>query len=69
MALGDKQVWVLGEPHLSNEGLVIIWTLGKPYVVIDSVAAPPAVEGGAQYLVMGAKVKIGGAQNIMIGFP
>jgi len=50
MALGDKQVWVLGEPHLSNEGLVIIWSLGRPYVVIDSVAAPPVAEGGAQYI-------------------
>ena len=50
MALGDKQVWVLGEPHLSNEGLVIIWSLGRPYVVIDSVVAAPAAEGGAQYV-------------------
>jgi len=38
MALADKQVWVLGEPHLSNEDAVIIWSLGRPYVVIDSVA-------------------------------
>ncbi len=38
MALGDKQVWVLGEPHLTNEDNVVIWSLGSPYVVIDSVA-------------------------------
>ena len=43
------------------------------HCLVAMVAYTPAVapeeEGGAQYLVMGAEIKTGGAQNIMIGFP
>lgn len=35
---------------------------------IGAEVAPPA-EGGAQSIVMGAEIKTGGAQNIMMGFP
>ena len=38
MSLADRQVWILGEAHLSNEDDTIIWSLGCPYMVVDSVA-------------------------------
>lgn len=38
MALADYQVWVLGEPRVSDVNLNVIWVLGEAWGVLAYVA-------------------------------